>query len=251
MVPALRKEVVRLFPIQGRPFSWSSLVPRQYQAPYFRAVAGSQEAEYGDTRNEQVSDASAQGELMSDIAFRLMMESGVLRHGDRGIRRGSDGVPLHSTRQVSDVLNYAVDVLLGQELLPGQQKTSNVIAHPAKPTPSHPPAARFSLDGMREWLGLHDQTKVSGPKVPPAQLLVTRLEAQIQELELSLRTEQTLGQTHREELTKLGAQVNRIDVLEAELAIERESSSQLVQWLQEAENELVWLRRQNIGTVEN
>jgi len=164
----------------------------------------------------------AKGEDMSGIAFRLMMESGVLRHGDRGMRRSRDGNPLHSTSQVPDVSNYAVDVLLGQALMPVQQKRSNVIAH-----------------GMREWLGLHDQTKVSGPKVSPAQLLVTRLEAQIQALELNLRTEQTLGQTQREELTRIRAQVSRIEVLEAELATERESSSQLVQWLQETEKELM------------
>src|SRR5262249_26872145 len=197
-----------------------------------------------DTRNEQASNDSAKGEIMSNIAFRLMMESGVLRHGDRGIRRGPDGVPLYATSQVSDVLNDAVDVLFGPELMTGQPKTSTVIAHPAKPSPSLPPAARFSLDGMRGWLGLHDETKVSGPKVPPAQLLVTQLEAQIQALGLSLRAEQTLGQTAREELTKVRAQVSRIDVLEAELATERESSSQLVHWLQEAEKELVWLRQQ-------
>ena len=187
------------------------------------------------------------GEIMRDIAFRLMMESGVLRHGDRGIRRGRDGNPLHSTRQVSDVLNYAVDVLFGPDSMIGQQKTSKVIAHPAKSTPSHPPAARFSLEGMRGWLGLHDQSNRSAPKVPPAQLPVTRLEAQIHALELSLRTEQTLGQTAREELTKVRTQVRRIDVLEAELATERESSSQLVHWLQEAEKELVWLRRQKVA----
>jgi len=162
------------------------------------------------------------GKIMSGIAFRLMMESGVLRHGDRRMRRSRDGNPLHSTSQVPDVSNYAVDVLLGQALMPVQQKRSNVIAH-----------------GMREWLGLHDQTKVSGPKVSPAQLLVTRLEAQIQALELNLRTEQTLGQTQREELTRIRAQVSRIEVLEAELATERESSSQLVQWLQETEKELM------------
>ena len=184
---------------------------------------------------------------MSDIAFRLMMESGVLRPGDRGIRRGADGTPLNSTRQGSDVLNHALDVLFEPESMPGQQKTSNVISHPAKPTSSPPPVSRFSLEGMLVWLGLHEQTNGSGPKVPPAQLLVTRLEAQIQELELSLRTEQTLGQTQRKELGELRAQVSRTDVLEAELAIERESSSRLVYWLQEAEKELAGLRRQKVG----
>ena len=183
------------------------------------------------TRNEQASNHPAKGgKTMSDIAFRLMMESGVLRPADRGIRRGPDGTPLRSTKQVSDVVDYAVDMLLGSESM--QQKTSNVRSRPVKPAPSHPPAARFSLEGMLVWLGLHEQTNGFGPKVPPAQLLVTRLESQIQELELSLRTEQT-----------------RIDVLEAELAIERESSSRLVHWLQEAEQELDWPQGQKRGSV--
>ena len=46
------------------------------------------------------------------------------------------------------------------------------------------------------------------------------------------------GEGH-EELTRIRAQVSRIEVLEAELATERESSSQLVQWLQETEKELM------------
>jgi hypothetical protein len=108
---------------------------------------------------------------------------------------------------------------------------SNTIAHPAKSTSAHSPAARFSLGGMRGWLGLHDQNNRPSPKVPPAQLLVT-LEAQIQALELSLRTEQTLGQTALQELTKVRAQMSKIDVLEAELAIERESGARLVHWLE-------------------
>lgn len=178
---------------------------------------------------------------MSDIAFRLMMESGVLRSGDREIRRGLDG---HTTRQVSDVLNQAVEVLFGPELNLEQQNMAKVVSHGAKPTPSQPVASRFSIKGILVRLGLQDQTKGADPKVPTGQPLVTRLEAQIHKLELRLRTEQALCQTQREELSKLRAQVNRIDVLEAELVIERESSSQVVHWLQGAEKELAGLRGQ-------
>jgi len=173
------------------------------------------------------------------------MESGVLRPGDRGIRRGLGGVPLHETRQVSDVLNHAVDVLFGPELKPDLQKMTKVVSRPQpdKPTPSRPPSSRFSLKRILIRLGLLDQTNSSGPEFPTPQLLVTRLEAQIQKLELLLKTEQAFCRTQREELTRLRAQVNRIHVLEADLAVERESGSQLVHWLQVAEEELTDLRR--------
>ena len=170
---------------------------------------------------------------MRDIAFRLMMESGVLRPGDREIRRGLDGP---ATRQ--DALSHAVEVLFGPEVKLEQQKSDHV-----KPSPSQPMAFRFSLKGILVWLGLEDQPNGPGPKVPRDQLLVTRLEAQIQKLELGLRTEEARCQTQREELSQLRAQVRRIDVLEAELAIERDSNSRLVHWLQEAEKEVAELRR--------
>jgi hypothetical protein len=182
---------------------------------------------------------------MSDIAFRMMMESGVLRPGDREIRRGPGGVPLHATRQVSDVLNHAVDVLFGPESKSDRQKMTKVVSRPqfGKPTPTRPASSRFSLKGILIGLGLLDQTNGSGPESPTPQLLITRLEAQIQKLELLLKIEQALCRTQREELTQLRAQVNRIQVLEADLAVERESGSQLVHWLQVAEEELADLRR--------
>jgi len=169
---------------------------------------------------------------MRDIAFRLMMESGVLRPGDREIRRGLDGP---ATRQ--DALSHAVEVLFGPEVKLEQQKSDHV-----KPSPSQPMAFRFSLKGILVWLGLQDQPNGPGPKVPRDQLLVTRL-AQIRKLELSVRTEEARCQTQREELSQLRAQVRKMDVLEAELAIERDSNSRLVHWLQEAEKEVAELRR--------
>jgi hypothetical protein len=170
---------------------------------------------------------------MRDIAFRLMMESGVLRPGDREIRRVLDGP---ATRQ--EALSHAVEVIFGPEGKLEQQKSDH-----AKPSPSQPMAFRFSLKGILVWLGLEDQPNGPGPKVPRDQLLVTRLEAQIQKLELGLRTEEARCQTQREELSQLRAQVRRIDVLEAELAIERDSNSRLVHWLQEAEKEVAELRQ--------
>ena len=178
---------------------------------------------------------------MRDIAFRLMMESGVLRPGDREIRRGLDGP---ATRQ--EVLHHAVEVLFGPELNLEQQKMNKGALRSAQPTPSQLVASRFTLKEILVRLGLHDQTNDSGPKVSRDQLLVTRLEAQMQKLESSLRTEQALCQRQHEELSKLRAKVSRIAVLEAELAIERESSSRLVHWLQEAEKEPAELRRQEV-----
>ena len=183
---------------------------------------------------------------MSDAVFRLMVESGVLRPGNREIRRGPGGVPLYATRQVSDLLNHSLDVLFGPQVNTNQQKMLKVVSRPQadKPTPSQPAASRFSLKGMLIRFGLLDQTNGgSGPEAPSPQRVVNRLESRIQRLETLLKAEQTLCQAQREELSKLRAQANRIDVLEADLAIERESSARLVHWLQEAEQELADLRR--------
>lgn len=180
------------------------------------------------------------------------MGSGVLRPGDRQIRRGPGGAPIHATRQVSDVLNDALDVLFEPELKPNQQEMTEVVSqpHPDKPTPSRPASSRFSLEGILIRLGLLDQTNDSGPEFPPPQLLVTQRETQIQELELRLKTEQALCRAQCEELAKFSAQVNRINVLEADLAVERESGARLVHWLEVAEEELADLRRSFSGVGE-
>jgi len=185
------------------------------------------------------------GQIMSHVAFTRMMESGVLRPGDREIRRGPGGVPLYATREVSDFLNHSLDVLFGPESKQDQQKRPKVLSRPraVKPTPSRPASSRFSLKGMLRELRLLDQPGgSSSPQPPSPQLLVTRLEAQRKKLESLLKAEQALCQAQREELNKLRAKANRIDRLEADLAIERESAARLVQWLREAEQELADLR---------
>jgi len=183
---------------------------------------------------------------MSHLAFKLMMESGVLRPGDREIRRGSGGVPLHMMSQVPEFLNHSLDVLFGPEVKTNQQEMTAVVSRPQtdKSTPSQPADPGLSLKGMLKRFGLLGQTNGgSGPAFPLSQPLVTRLEAQIHSLESRLKVERTLCQAQREELSTLRAQAKRVDVLEADLAIERESATRLVHWLQEAEQELTSVRR--------
>jgi hypothetical protein len=185
-------------------------------------------------------------ESMSYVAFTRMMDSGVLRPGDREIRRGPGGIPLYGTRQVSDLLNHSLDVLFGSELQPNQQKMPRVVSlsRAEKPTPSQAAFSQSSLKAMLIWLGLLDQPNDgSSPESPSPQILVPRLKARIQKLESLLKAERALCQAQGEELSKLRAQANRNDVLEEDLAIERESAAQLVHWLQEAEQELADLRR--------
>ena len=174
-----------------------------------------------------------------------MTESGVLRPGNRAIRRGPGGVPLYATRPISE-LSHSLDVLFSSELKPDQPKMPKITLQPPvdKATPSCPSSSRFSLKGMLIGLGLIDVTNGGGgPELPSPQLQLTRLEAQIKRLESLLEAEKSLCQAQREELITLRAQINRIDVLETDLAIERESGTQLVRWLQEAEQELAGLRR--------
>jgi len=183
---------------------------------------------------------------MSHLAFRMMMESGVLRPGDREIRRGPGGLPLHAMSQVPDFLNHSLDVLFGPDAETNQPKRPEAALRPraGKPAPSKPASSGRSLKGLLRWLGLLDQTKgSSGPESPSPQLLVTRLEARVYNLEMLLKAERALCQTQREELSALRAQANRADVLEADLAIERESATRLVHWLQKVEQELASMRR--------
>ncbi|WP_455388957.1 hypothetical protein [Petrachloros mirabilis] len=65
-----------------------------------------------------------------------------------------------------------------------------------------------------------------------------RLEGRIQALESLLKAEQAHSRIQREELAKLRFQVKRLEELQTDLTIERESGKLLVQWLQEAEQKL-------------
>lgn len=183
---------------------------------------------------------------MTDIAFSLMMNSGVLRPGGLEIRHVHRNGSLHSTRAVPDVQKQWVGERFDPELKPDQHKVTKVEsqAEPGAQAPSSPTSSQFSLKGLLMRLGWVDPDADSiGPEPSLPQPRVTRLETRIQELEVLLKNEQALCLAQHKELVKLRAQAKRIDVLEADLAIERESGTQLVQWLQEAEQELAGLRR--------
>lgn len=191
---------------------------------------------------------------MSDIAFRMMMDSGVLRPGEREIRRNLYGNSPFGTREVLDRLNHSVEVLFGPELAPNKLSMTKAVSRPSfdKPTPSPPASSHISLKRILIGLGwLNETNEGPGSEPPSPPLQVTRLKTQMQKLQLRLKTEQALCQVQREELTKLRAQVNRIEVLEAHLETERESGARLAQWLEEAEQELADLRGVLYGVGQN
>jgi hypothetical protein len=178
---------------------------------------------------------------MSQMTFRMMMNSGVLRSSDREIRRGPGGVPLYAMNPLPDFVNHSLDVLFGPEQAPPLRKHPETVKqHQAGiSAPPQQASTGLSLKSLLLRLGLIDETKGERGREPASpQLLVVRLEERIRTLELLLKAERSLCQAQRDELEKLRSQTKRIDALEADLATERESGKQLVHWLLEAEQEL-------------
>ncbi len=178
---------------------------------------------------------------MSHMTFRMMMDSGVLRSGDREIRRGPGGVPLYAMTQLPDFVNHSLDVLFGSDQEVSQRMRPEPIVKPQRIEPTQPnkPGRERSLKSLLHRLGLSGESVERRTKQPDAPiLLVSRLEEQVRALESKLKAEQALSRAQRDELGKLRSQALRIDRLEADLAIERESGKQLVHWLLEAEQEL-------------
>lgn len=180
---------------------------------------------------------------MSHMTFRMMMDSGVLRPSEREIRRGPGGVPLFAMSPLPDFVNHSLDVLFGQELDSRHRIKAGVAATQNAKSPAPPDQTTFA-DTLKGWflrLGLvADEPKCPlRPEKAMPQLQVVRLEERIKYLESLLKAERIVNRAQRDELGKLRARNIRIDQLEADLAAERESGKQLVQWLLEAEQELV------------
>lgn len=74
-----------------------------------------------------------------------------------------------------------------------------------------------------------------------------KLEERVRILESLLRIQKLHCQTQCEELAALRSQVSRIEQLQAELTVERESGERLVQWLQEAEQKLADVDARRLG----
>lgn len=172
---------------------------------------------------------------MGSMDYKMMMESGVLRPGDMAIRRGPGGLPLYATGELPEFLNHSLDVLFGSQ--PGENCTSNRYEENRPAARSEASPSSFKAVMMRLGL-LHEDNKLPLSKQPPLPNPMVSLERKLQTLELLLKEEQARSQKQTEELGILRSQLKSIDGLQADLAIERESSKQLVEWLQEAERQL-------------
>ncbi|MBA5866970.1 MAG: hypothetical protein GDA67_09795 [Nitrospira sp. CR1.3] len=174
---------------------------------------------------------------MALMAYRLMMGSDVLRPSTREIRRGQGGLPLYATRQIPEFLENLFEMSFGPQLKPGQGKTPERGNRPKAQVMS--PRLVSSGRSLKAILMQMSQFRPS-PQVPPQEPGPDQkqLKERVGELESLLKSERALCDAQREELAKLRSRVKRLDSLEGDLTIERESSKQLVDWLQAAEQEL-------------
>ena len=179
-------------------------------------------------------------------SIRIMMLSGVLRPACTEIRRVSDTAPLKSTNYLPEFLNSFLEIPFGStsrsnHIKKGmddvKQRTVEVRSSFQRTRQEAP--ARFSLKTILIQFGVlrpteqrprHEFRSEQAPK--------GRLEGRIQALESLLKAEQAHSRIQREELDKLRSQVKRLEELQTDLTIERESANLLVQWLQEAEQKL-------------
>ena len=187
---------------------------------------------------------------MSLMAFKMMMQSGVLRPGDIAIRRGPGGLPLDATSQLPEFLNYSLDVLFGPESNGNCTKSPQEVKRPAAGGRSSARPSPFSLKTIMAWLGLlHEDSKPPMPKAPLRKDPTATLEKRVEILESLLKEEHARCQKQAEELAILRSQMKPIDELQADLAIEREAGKQLVQWLQEAEQQLTAVQSPRLTLV--
>jgi hypothetical protein len=187
---------------------------------------------------------------MSLMAFKMMMQSGVLRPGDIAIRRGPGGLPLDATSQLPEFLNYSLDVLFGPESNGNCAKSPQEAKRHATGGRTSARPEPFSLKTIMIWLGLlREDSKPPMPKAPSLKNPTATLEKRVEILESLLKEEHARCQKQAEELAALRSQLKPISELEADLVIEREAGKQLVQWLQEAEQQLADVRSPRLTLV--
>lgn len=187
---------------------------------------------------------------MSLMAFKMMMQSGVLRPGDIAIRRGPGGLPLDATSQLPEFLNYSLDVLFGPESNGNCAKSPQEVTRHAAGGRSSARPEPFSLKTIMIGLGLlREDSKPPMPKAPLRKDPTATLEKRVEILESLLKEEHARCQKQAEELGILRSQMKPIDELQADLAIEREAGKQLVQWLQEAEQQLAAVQSPRLTLV--
>ena len=186
------------------------------------------------------------------MAFKMMMHSGVLRPGDRAVRRGPGGVPLYATSQLPVILNHSLDVLYGSESNGDCAQSPHEAKRPAAGgrSSARPEPALFSLKTLVMRLGLlRNNGKPPMPQSPPLPNFTATLEKRVEILESLLKEGQARCQKQAEELALLRSQLKPIAELQADLVIEREAGRQLVQWLQEAEQQLADIQGRHLTLV--
>jgi hypothetical protein len=189
---------------------------------------------------------------MSLMAFKMMMQSGVLRPGDRAVRRGPGGVPLYATNQLPDFLHHSLDLLFGAESNGDCAQSPHEAKRPAAGgrSSARPEPAPFSLKTFVRRLGLlRKNGKPPMPQSPPLPNPTAALDKRVEILESLLKEGHARCQTQAEELALLRSQLQSIDELQADLGIEREVGRQLVQWLQEAEQQLADIQSRHLTLV--
>jgi hypothetical protein len=189
---------------------------------------------------------------MSLMAFKLMMQSGVLRPGDMAVRRGHGGMPLYANSQLPEFLNQSLDMLFDPHMNGNCAKNPHEAKRPAAGGRSctRPEPSPFSLKTILIRLGLlREASKPPMPESPPLPNPTVTLEKRVEILESLLKTGHARCQKQVEELTVLRSQLKPFDELQADLVIEREAGRQLVQWLQEAEQQLADVQRRHLTLV--
>jgi hypothetical protein len=189
---------------------------------------------------------------MSLMAFKLMMQSGVLRPGDMAVRRGHAGMPLDATSQLPEFLNQSLDMLFDPHMNGNCAKSPHEAKRPAAGgrSSARPEPSPFSLKPTLTRLGLlRKDSKPPMPESPPLPNPTAILEKRVEILESLLKAEHARCQKQVEELAVLRFQLKPFDELQADLVIEREAGRQLVQWLQEAEQQLAEVQRRHLTLV--
>lgn len=189
---------------------------------------------------------------MSLMAFKLMMQSGVLRPGEMAVRRGPGGMPFDATSQLPEFLNQSLDMLFDPHMNGNCAKSPHEAKRPAAGgrSSAKPETSPFSLKTIVTRLGLlRKDSKPPMPESPPLPNPTAILEKRVEILESLLKMGHARCQKQAEELTVLRSQLKPIDELQADLVIEREAGRQLVQWLQEAEQQLGDVQRRHLALV--
>jgi hypothetical protein len=189
---------------------------------------------------------------MSLMAFKMMMQSGVLRPGDMAVRRGPGGLPLDATIQLPEFLSHSLDVMFGTQSNGNCAKSPHEAKRPAAGgrSSARPEPSPFSLKSIVIRLGLlREDSKPPMPESPALPNPTAILEKRVQILESLLKEEHARCQKQVEELAILRSQLKSIDELQADLVIERETGRQLVQWLQEAEQQLADVQGRQLTLV--